>query len=363
MHLALAPRRRLAAIYGPAAPALLAALDEALAARAAAGLLSAAYDPEEGRPDLGVAPTPLEPGALVAQLDALEAALAARGAPLASLWIVGGAAAVPFGTLPNPVPDSDGPLRTDAGYGLADAAMLLPRWPVGRTPDADPPEPGMLARLLGLVAAAHRAGPPAPGPVVALSAARWAEVSAQVLAGAGASGATHILTPPGRAGAAALSGAGVIACNLHGVRGAAAWFGQARGDSELTPALRPADLDAADLRGAAVISQACYGARLDPVAGERSLALALLAAGAHAVVAAHGLTYGAPKPPPSESDLLAQGLIAALRRPGAQTGAAFLEAQAGLLRAIVRERGRPDADEVKTLLSFMLYGDPALTVA
>lgn len=363
MHLTLAPRRRLAALYGPAAPALLAALDRALAARAAAGAAGEAYDPEAGRPDLGVPPAPLEPAPLVAQLRDLEAALAARGAPIASLWVVGGPAAVPLGSLPNPVPDTDGPIVTDLVYGLADHAALLPRWPVGRTPDADPPAPGLLARLLGLVADAHRAGPPGPGPVAALSAARWAAVSDQVLAAAGAAGAAHTLTPPGRADVAALRGTRVVYCNLHGVRGAAAWFGQAPADSALVSALAPADLAGADLRGATVISQACYGARLAPVGGERPVALALLEAGSPALFAAHGLTYGAPDPPPSESDLLAQGLITALRRPGARTGAALLAAQAALLRSLLLSQGQPDADEVKTLLGFGLYGDPALRLA
>lgn len=360
MHLALAPRRRLAALYGAAAPAVLAALAAALAARAAAGLISRAYDPEAGLPDLGVAPAPLEPAALVAQLRAIDVALAARGAHIASLWIVGGPGAVPPGELPNPVPDRDGPIRTDLVYGLADPAALLARWPVGRTPDADPPEPALLAALLRHVAAAHGALPERATPVVALSAARWAEVSRLVLAGAGIAGAAHYRSPPERAGGLALAGARVVYCNLHGVRHADAWFGQAAGDPALVPALDPDDLAGVDLAGAAVLSQACYGARLASPSGGRALALALLAAGASAVVAAHGLTYGSPDPPPSESDLLAQGLIVALLRPGAHAGAALLEAQTALLRARALEQGQPDADDVKTLLGFGLYGDPAL---
>lgn len=360
MHLALAPRRRLATLYGPEAPAVLAALDAALAARAAAGLASRAYDPEEGAPDLGVAPAPLEPGAVAAQLRALEGALAARGETLASLWIVGGPRALPFGSLPNPLPDSDGPILTDLVYGLGDEAAPVARWPVGRTPDAEPPAPGLLASLLRRVAEAHAAGPPAPGPVVALSAARWAAVSRAVLVAAGEAGAAHLLVPPGRPVAGDIEGARVLYCNLHGVRGDAAWLGQPSRDSELVPALSPSDVAGADLRGVAVVSQACYGARLHAVDGEPPLALALLAAGAPAVVAAHGLTYGAPDPPPSDSDLLAQGLIAALRRPGATAGAALLAAQSALLRAGLLERGQLDPDDLKTLLGFVLYGDPAL---
>jgi hypothetical protein len=41
-------------------------------------------------------------------------------------------------------------------------------------------------------------------------------------------------------------------------------------------------------------------------------------------------------------------------------GEALVVAQADLLRARLRERGQPDADDLKTLLGFVLYGDPAL---
>ncbi|NTU84576.1 MAG: hypothetical protein HGA45_35300 [Chloroflexales bacterium] len=363
MHLALTPRRRLAALYGPEAPAVLAALDLALAARAGAGIASHAYDPEEGLPDLDIAPAALVAEDLVAQIGAMAKALAARGTIIESLWIVGGPRAVPFGSLPNPVPDRDGPIQTDLIYALADQAGPLAQWAVGRTPDAEPHEPGLLTTFLRHIAVAHGAGPWPQAPVLALSAARWSAVSDQVLAGAGVTDALHLLSPPATAGGGALDGARIIYCNLHGVRHADPWFGQAPDDSELVEALGPADLGGAGLAGAVVISQACFGARLGSPAGERSLAAALLAAGASAVVAAHGLTYGAPDPPPSESDLLAQGLIAALLRPGARAGAALLEAQTGLLRARVLERGQPDADDIKTLLGFGLYGDPALRVS
>lgn len=360
MHLALAPRLRLAERYGAAAPAVLAALDEALAARAAAGHPTLAYDPEAGLPELSVAPAPLEQGPLVDQLRQLAAALAARGTMVASLWIVGGPSAVPFGRLPNPVPDLDARIDTDLVYGLADQSNLLPQWPVGRTPDAEPRAPGLLAHLLRLAAAAHRSGPRATRRVVALSAARWAAVSDHVLAGAGAPEAVHYRSPPDRPGGAALAGARVVYCNLHGVRGPLDWFGQGHDDPAFTPALAVADLAGVDLTGVTLVSQACYGARLDGRQDELPLALAALAAGAAATIAGHGLTYGAPEPPPSESDLLAQELIAALLRTGVTGGAALLAAQTALLRRLLLERGRLDDDEVKTLLGFVLYGDPAL---
>jgi hypothetical protein len=363
MHLALAPRRRLQASYGPAAPELLAALAMALAAREAAGVATLAYDPEEGLADLGVPPAPLEPAALGAQIGAAQEALLRRGAIIESLWIVGGPGAVPFASLPNPMPDHDGPLLTDAPYALASLAEPLGRWPVGRTPDADPPAQGLLPALLRQVAAAHSAGPRATGATLALSAARWAAVTAQVIADIPE--AVLRLAPPHLASskeARSLEAARLIYGNLHGVHSGDAWYGQPPADTELVPALRPAHLAGLRLDGAVVISQACFGARLAPVGETPSLAPALLATGVSGLVGSLGLTYGAPDPPPGESDLLAQALLKALQAPGTRLGDALLSAQAATLRDVLRRRGAPDGDDLKTLLGFVLYGDPALLV-
>lgn len=363
MHLVLAARGRLRRSYGPAYPQIAAALDAAISARSAAGLKSLAYDPEEGLPEFAVPPSPLRPDALAGQLAAIEGALAVRSGIIESLWIIGGPDIVPFGSLPNPMRDPDGSLLSDCVYGLADAREILARWPVGRTPDAEPPAPGLLAALLDQVAAAHRAAPRPPGPALGISSARWAAVSAEVFAAAGESQESLLLAPPARAASLRdrLATARRIYCNLHGVRGGPAWYGQSPADSELLPVLRPADIAGLRLDGAVVISQACFGARLGPAGGEPSLGPAILSAGA-ALLAAVGLSYGAPDPPPGESDLLAQELLVALKTPGRRLGEAVLAAHAAMLRDLLRRYGGLDADDVKTLLEFVLYGDPALPV-
>jgi hypothetical protein len=352
-------------LYGAEAAATLAALDAALAARTAAGLATRAYDPEEGIPDLDVPPAPLTAPALIAQLRAAAEAIAAQGAIIQSLWIVGGPRAVPFASLPNPMADRDGPLWGDAPYGLASAEEPLPRWPVGRTTDAEPERPGLLAAQLRATAAAYAAGPRPPGPALAISAERWAAVTEEVLASAGIPAGSLRRSPPVRAGAEEagdLEGARLIYCNLHGVRGSDAWYGQPAGDSARVPALRPSQLAGIRLADPVVITQACFGARLAPAAEGPTLAVALLAAGARGCYGALGLTYGAPDPPPGESDLLARSLLAELQAPGARLGPALQAARAATLREVLRRQGAPDADDLKTLLGFLLYGDPLAPV-
>ncbi|NJN19529.1 MAG: hypothetical protein HC822_26445 [Oscillochloris sp.] len=361
MHLVLVAAQRMAAVYGSGYPAIAAALDTALAARTASGITSMRYDPEAGLPALNIPPVPAESAALAAQLAAIEAALATQNAIIESLWIIGGPTLVPFGSLPNPMPDSDGVLLSDAPYGLADAAAPLMKWPVGRTPDAEPHAPGLLARLLNHVAAVHRAGPQAPGAVTALAAAVWADVTSALLAQAGVT-SRPLLAPPLEPGSAAfddLFAGRRIVCNIHGVRRAAAWLGQLQAGAPLIAALQPSDLAGRDLRGKVVISQACYGARLNRVEATEALAIGLLAAGLDGLVAPPGLAYGSLEPPPTASDVLVAALITALAQPGCRLGAAVLAAQTEFLRAALL-RGGPDADEIKTLLGFVLYGDPAL---
>ncbi len=235
---------------------------------------------------------------------------------------------------------------------------------MGRTPDTSPDEATSLARLLTYTAEAYRAGPRPQGPALGLSTARWSAVSAEVFAAAGEPVENIRLAPPLRAGAIdlrQLAGASRIYCNLHGVTGSAAWYGQSTNDGELIPALRPADLEGLRLDGAVVITQACFGARLSATRGERTMAMALLDAGA-ALIGAVGISYGAPDPPASESDLLALQLLIALRQPGQRLGKALQEAHAAVLRNLLRRYGRLDDDDMKTLLEFVLYGDPALPV-
>lgn len=197
MHLVLAAHRQLRRHYGADYGRVSAALSDALAARTESGIATRAYDPEQGLPDLGVPPAELTPTALRAQLAALKHALATRnGIMIESLWIIGGPDIVPFGSLPNPMRDRDGPILSDCVYGLADAEDLLPQWPVGRMPDIGSPGSRRLDRLLGLVAQAHRAGPRPPGPTLGVSTARWAAVSSAVLAAAGEPAAALLLAPP-----------------------------------------------------------------------------------------------------------------------------------------------------------------------
>jgi hypothetical protein len=377
MHLLMTSRERLQRRYSEnGLQAIERALDDLLAARAANGLASLRYDVEAGLPDWGVVAAPLTWQALVAQLGVLEAALRARGERVESLLIIGGPGIVPFGVLPNPMFDSDPSLLADCVYGTdagvwpleggADTHGYGTSWPVGRLPDADAPSPELLLALIAAAAAQHRRGPLAATPCLGLSSAAWQAASEAVLAAALPAPPLALLSSPPLTAESLdrelLVQARLIYVNLHGVADAPNWYGQSTDSPALIVALRPADLAGLQLDGAVVVSEACYGARLGAQSSDTSLALALLEHGAVAFVGATGITYGPLQPPNSQADLLALHVMRQLRRPGASVGQSLVAARLATLRETVLAQGTLDEDDEKTLLEFVLYGDPTLQV-
>jgi hypothetical protein len=363
MHLILIPLRRIATLYGAAGREIASATDKLIAARGARGTVSRAYDPQEGLADLGVAAAELTPEALVEQLAALERAFVAQDVIIETLTIIGGPQLVPFGSLPNPLRDGDAELLTDCVYGFANAQELLARWPVGRIPDADPPEPGLLQTLIANATSLHEAGG-ATGGSLGYTTERWQPISAEVLDATPAPRELLVSPPAGVTNLERnkLAAAGVLYFNLHGVRNGPFWYGQARNDPQFIPALRPADLEGVTFPGALIASQACFGARLSTNGRERALALGFLAGGARCFIGALVLTYGAISLPIAESDLLVQCLFQQWSVARTMVGQAFQDAHAAMLREALRRQGFVDNGDIKTLLTFALYGDPTLSV-
>jgi hypothetical protein len=362
MHLIIAPYQQLKQIYGREYPAVRDALAAVVAARRAVGIESYVYDPVTGAPDLAVAPVPLQATALQQQLNRINAALQKQDGIIESVWIIGGDQSVPFGSLANPMPDRDGPIPTDWIYGMLDLENPLARWPVGRTPDSDPIEPGLLAGLLGRVAAAHHGASLTTLPLLAVSAARWNDVS-RVIAADWLGPQDLLQAPPltiGDIDQASLARARASYWNVHGLWRSPLWYGQTADGSELTPVLHPAELQGAALAGSVVVTQACFGARLQPRTARRSMAIAFLAAGVDGFIGTHALAYGALDPPPGESDILAGALLRALDTPEIRLGDAVLKAHAATLREMLDRSNGLDRADLKTLISFVLYGDPAL---
>jgi hypothetical protein len=324
------------------------------------GLVSLLLDPAHGWPAVGIAGVPLEPAQIAEFLAQVDACLHQQQDRIASLLILGDAAILPFAEIADPVPDNDRVVPTDWLYGQADSDSWLAHWPVGRLPDRLEARPATLCTLLANAAAAHQAGAGPPVRGLGVSAESWYHVTRQVLASSAARFDLIVVPPEPRAAdwPARLATAGLIYCNLHGLKADPDWYGHAAG-GELMRALQPADLRTAVLPASIVFSQACYGAALPPAAVADVLALAFLRAGALAFLASTALSYGSFELPISDSDLLAQQFLLALDGT-LSIGESFQQARRATVRMALLAQGFLDDDDRKVLQSFVLYGDPTL---
>lgn len=364
MNLLITSSARLRALYGRAgAERVLAAAEQLIVARAARDVPSRLLLIEQGAPDLALPPALVTPDGIARQIAAASVALDRQGGRLASVLLVGGPEIVPFHAAENPTPyDGDANVPGDCYYGACNPYALLPDWPVGRIPGASGADPRLLLRLLDYAASFGALTPQRK--IFGYATAVWQSAAAGVYAEVDQP-ERLLVSPPALAASferARLDGARLIYCNLHGVPEGPPWYGQSEGHPALVAALRPSDLAGLDLRGAIVISEACYGAAIAGRDDDSSLALAFLAHGAAAFVGATALSYGPTAPPPGEADLIALHFLRALKQPGITVGAAFVEARVGMLRDTIARQGMLDEDDQKTLLEFVLYGDPTLVV-
>jgi hypothetical protein len=152
--------------------------------------------------------------------------------------------------------------------------------------------------------------------------------------------------------------------NLHGLPDSEEWYGQrdpaTPGEGPDFPiALHPEDI--AGLKGLGiphvVFSEACYGAHIQGKTTDQSIALRFLESGSLAVVGSTATSYGSITTPLIAADLLGKVFWTYLN-DGQPAGEALRRAKIALAREMHRRQGYLDGEDQKTLISFILYGDP-----
>jgi hypothetical protein len=150
--------------------------------------------------------------------------------------------------------------------------------------------------------------------------------------------------------------------NLHGMQDVAEWYGQREPQSK-TPgpdypvALSPKDLHKNGHTPQIVFSEACYGGFILNKNEDQSLALRFIDLGTQAVVCSTGIAYGSVNTPLIGADLLGQCFWRYVRE-GYGAGQALMQAKVDLVREMNRRQSYLDGEDQKTLISFVLYGDP-----
>src|SRR5690606_22921300 len=153
--------------------------------------------------------------------------------------------------------------------------------------------------------------------------------------------------------------------NLHGLKDAAEWYGQKditkrEQGPEYPVAMLPENFTPGSSAPALVLSEACYGANILEKAVKESIALNFLASGSRAFIGSTCIAYGSVSRPLIAADLLAwhfwQHIV-----DGQSAGYALMQAKLALAKKMTADQGYLDGEDQKTILSFVLFGDPLAT--
>ncbi len=385
--------------YGPQTAAVIDSemkkLAEAVGKRSKWGSLVYYADDPASVAALGVKPVPYnDPWKLKLALTDLDKALAKKGEMIGALLIVGGPSVVPFHRLPNPTEDGDAEIASDNPYASLDNNYFIPEWPLGRLPGGIGSDAGMLLDSIRKMTAFHiRVAQPkslfessrlfrslasrvkvffkgkdtAVKPSFGYSASVWRDASMSVYETIG--DPQKLLTSPPMV-SGTLVGTRMVPSdlsyfNLHGLADAPEWYGQRDLGDPAGPdypvALSPRDVLNTGRAPRFVFSEACYGSHIENKSEDQALSLKFISSGSMGMVGSTCISYGSVSTPLIAADLLGQSFWKNLLE-GKPAGEALKQAKIALVQEMKKRQGFLDGEDQKTLLSFILYGDPLASI-
>lgn len=330
-----------------------------------------------------------DPWAVKHLLSDLDGALRKKDEMIGAVLIVGGPQIIPFHKLPNPVDDDDKDVPSDNPYGSIDENYFVPTWPLGRLPNGEGSHPASLVKALTKIAIS-RAKSTAPAATLhgflarilvflglwkpsrssfGYSAEVWQRASHSVYRTIGEPRGLSISPPTGtgQLPKEANKPLQLAYFNLHGLAETAEWYGQR--DPQQSPdgpdypvALRPSDIINSGRAPQVVFTEACFGAHIYDKSIDNALALKFLDSGSKVVVGSTVTSYGSVTTPLIAADLLGQTFWKLLNE-GHPAGEALRRAKIAMAQTMHRRQGYLDGEDQKTLISFVLYGDPLAQVA
>jgi hypothetical protein len=337
-----------------------------------------------------------DPWELKLSLVDLDEALAKKGQRIGALLIVGGPDVVPHHNLPNPTDDSDPTVPSDNPYSTLDANYFVPEWPVGRLPGEAGSDAGLLLDQIRRMSQYHdkykKSAKGIPGfnfdfkfleilrsffqsnvtnkleKNFGYSASVWRRSSIAAFRPIG-DGTALTVSPPAYSGAfdrEKIQQSKMAYFNLHGLIDSAEWYGQkdfseTSSGPDYPVAISPKDLSRNEDAPKIVFSEACYGGYIEGKTEDQSLTLRFLSTGTNAVIASSMIAYGSVASPLIGADLLAY-LFWTFIKEGYCVGESFLKAKFDMVREMNKRQGFLDGEDQKTLLSFIMYGDPLFYV-
>ncbi|MEA3325966.1 MAG: hypothetical protein U9R53_01445 [Chloroflexota bacterium] len=324
-------------------------------------------------------------------LAELDQSLAKQGEMIGALLIIGGPEIIPFHHLPNPTQDNDHDVPSDNPYATIDKNYFIPQWPVGRLPGESGADPGLLlSQIRNLIYTYEKRSKqakkgkfnisnlincflslfsnfwwkPSKNNNLGYAAEIWEEASKGVFKSVGQTKDLQ-LSPPIHSGTLILNnshGHSVGYFNLHGVNDGPNWYGQKDFASESNGpdypiALSPTMFNEKSPSPKLVFTEACYGANIHDKHYEEALSLKFLDSGTLSFVGSTCIAYGSVTMPLISADYLADSFWKQVLN-GQAAGYALMKAKLNLAEEMTRVQGFLDGEDQKTILSFVLFGDP-----
>ncbi|MEO0142969.1 MAG: C25 family cysteine peptidase [candidate division WOR-3 bacterium] len=291
-----------------------------------------------------IKPAKKDPGAIRDFIQSIEASWGS----VDFLLLLGGDKVVPFFRLPNPCADDDRSVLSDNPYASRDDDFLIPERVCARIPDNRNAD-FIIKQLNKSFKMVNKS--------FGMTAKVWKEASKNVYQQIGDVKDLKISPPitSDKFQSVWLQEKDFLYFNLHGSDISSNWYGQ-EGDN-YPIALTPKNI--VDASGV-VASEACYGAYIINKSENNAISLRFLSQ--DDVLCFCGSTtiaYGPPVPPSTEADLLVKYFLEYVKQ-GITVGEAFKNAKLDFARKMIRRHGFLDDDDQKTLLQFVLYGDPLI---
>jgi hypothetical protein len=326
----------------------------------------------------------LDPWKIKLGLVDLDKSLSKTGERIGSVLIIGGESVVPFHKLPNPTEDTDVEVISDSPYASMDTNYFVSDWPVGRLPGETGEDTGLLLAQIRNAIQYHSDESESQTWVnqifrvllfwnrpwlqhfgnVGYTASIWRRSSLMAFKPIG-EGKNLFLSPYGSQSTFdvnKLASAPLGYFNLHGVEDGSDWYGQKDpmekdAGPDFPVALRPADLHKKSSSPRIVYTEACYGGHIFGKTEDQSIALTMMGTGVLAVIGSTTISYGSVTTPLIGADLIGY-LVMKNLRDGMPVGEAFIKSKVEFVREMNRRQGYLDGEDQKTLISFVLYGDP-----
>jgi hypothetical protein len=323
----------------------------------------------------------IDAGTLRLSIQELDSALSKRGERIGALLIIGGDEIVPFHRLPNPTDDADEDVFSDNPYSALDGNYFVPDWPTGRLVGEAGADAGLLIQQIRSVKQYHSQ----PKSVkrfweymlrsilgminqkttssFGYTASVWKRSSIAVYKTLGDSKNVFI-SPNGKTKKLPfnfINEKELGYYNLHGMEKESGWYGQRDfldppGD-DYPVALIPDDIKNNGKQPKIVFTEACFGAHVFGKNETESNALKFLSVGTPIVVGSTCTSYGSITTPLIAADLLSKIFWQNIRS-GLWAGEALQKAKISLVQEMMKRQGYLDGEDQKTLIQFVLYGDP-----